>query len=328
MSQVPFHGMIQEEIVSPVLECRGRRKDVKDMSEKKENRIFLLLTGFMKRTEQDHIGAYAAQAAYFLIMSFIPFVLFLSACVRYTPLTYATVRRAIMGFVPVNLQEFVLGIVAQVYYKNAAVVPITAILALWSSGKGMQALMNGLNTIYHVQETRNWLINRIYSVFYTFLFIVALIASLLLLVMGNLIQAALVKYVPFLGEIIGRVISARTFLVFVVLFLVFLVLFKAIPNRKATLKSQVPGALLTAIAWSLFSYFFSIYFTFFPNFSNMYGNMTAIIMVMLWLYFCMNLLLYGAEVNAYFEKEFRKAQESVREMLSREREQEEKKEQQ
>ena len=53
--------------------------------------------------------------------------------------------------------------------------------------------------------------------------------------------------------------------------------------------------------------------------------MTAIIMVMLWLYFCMNLLLYGAEVNAYFEKEFRKAQESVREMLSREREREEKK---
>lgn len=294
------------------------------MSEKEDNRIILLLTGFMKRTEQDHIGAYAAQAAYFLIMSFIPFVLFLSTLVRYTPLTYATVRRAIMGFVPVNLQEFVLGIVAQVYYKNAAVVPITAFMALWSSGKGMQALMNGLNTIYHVRETRNWLVNRIYSVFYTFLFVLALIASLLLLVMGNVIQASIARYVPFLGEVIGRIISARTFLVFVVLFFIFLVLYKAIPNRKATLKSQVPGALLTAIAWSLFSYFFSLYFAFFPNFSNMYGNMTAIIMVMLWLYFCMNLLLYGAEVNAYFEKEFRKAQESVREMLSREKEQAEK----
>ena len=34
-------------------------------------------------------------------------------------------------------------------------------------------------------------------------------------------------------------------------------------------------------------------------------------MVMLWLYVCMNLLLYGAEINAYFEKEFRQAQMSL-----------------
>ncbi|MFR7952769.1 MAG: YhjD/YihY/BrkB family envelope integrity protein [Ruminococcus sp.] len=43
----------------------------------------------------------------------------------------------------------------------------------------------------------------------------------------------------------------------------------------------------------------------------MYGSLTALIMVMLWLYICMNLLLYGAEINAYFEKQFRMAQASI-----------------
>lgn len=43
----------------------------------------------------------------------------------------------------------------------------------------------------------------------------------------------------------------------------------------------------------------------------MYGSLSALIMVMLWLYVCMNLLLYGAEINAYFEKEFRQAQMSL-----------------
>ncbi len=47
-----------------------------------------ILLGFVKRMQEDHIGAYAAQAAYFLIMSFIPFVLVLTALVQYTPLTY------------------------------------------------------------------------------------------------------------------------------------------------------------------------------------------------------------------------------------------------
>ena len=49
----------------------------------------------------------------------------------------------------------------------------------------------------------------------------------------------------------------------------------------------------------------------------MYGSLTALIMVMLWLYVCMNLILYGAEINAYFENEFRKAQKSVKTLLTK-----------
>ena len=235
----------------------------------------------------------------------------LTALVQYTPLTYRMLRQAILGFVPLNLQDFVLKIIAEVFTKSAAVVPISGLFALWSSGKGMQSLIAGLNVIYHVKETRNWLTNRLYSMLYMFLFVLAIIISLLLLVMGNRIHAALVIHAPLLGKMLGRLLSAKTFLVFVVLFLVFLVLYRYLPNRKASLKSQVPGAFIIAVAWSLFSYFFSLYFTFFPNFSNMYGSLSALIMVMLWLYVCMNLLLYGAEINAYFEKEFRQAQMSL-----------------
>lgn len=270
-----------------------------------------LILGFIKRMQDDHIGAYAAQAAYFLIMSFIPFVLVLTALVQYTPLTYRMLRQAIIGFVPLNLQDFVLKIIAEVFTKSAAVVPISAIFALWSSGKGMQSLIAGLNVIYHVKETRNWLSNRLYSVLYMFLFVIAIIISLLLLVMGNRIHVILSMHAPILGKMLGKALGAKTFLVFMVLFLVFLVLYRYLPNRKATIKSQIPGAFIIAVAWSMFSYFFSLYFTFFPNFSNMYGSLSALIMVMLWLYVCMNLLLYGAEINAYFENQFRRAQVSV-----------------
>ena len=259
------------------------------MEKKNDKGALHLALGFMERMRKDHVSAYAAQAAYFLIMSFIPFVLFLTAIVQYTPLTYREVRQAIMSVVPENLQGFVLNIVAEVFSKSAAVLPLSALVALWSSGKGMQALINGLNTIYHVKETRNWLVNRIYSMFYMFLFVLALIASLLLLVMGNRIHVLISGYVPFLG------------------------------NRRASLKSQVPGAFLTAVAWSVFSYLFSLYFTFFPDFSIMYGSLSTLILVMVWLYFCMNLLLYGAEINAYFESQFRQAKLSFWQLIARKR---------
>ena len=289
------------------------------MEKKNDKGALHLALGFMERMRKDHVSAYAAQAAYFLIMSFIPFVLFLTAIVQYTPLTYREVRQAIMSVVPENLQGFVLNIVAEVFSKSAAVLPLSALVALWSSGKGMQALINGLNTIYHVKETRNWLVNRIYSMFYMFLFVLALIASLLLLVMGNRIDVLISGYVPFLGNMIGRILGAKTFLVFVMLFFVFLVLYRYLPNRRASLKSQVPGAFLTAVAWSVFSYLFSLYFTFFPDFSIMYGSLSTLILVMVWLYFCMNLLLYGAEINAYFESQFRQAKLSFWQLIARKR---------
>ena len=229
------------------------------MDKKKEKQsVVQLIRGFMQRANGDHVGAYAAQAAYFLIMSFIPFILFLTTMIRYTPLTYNMVSEAIRAFVPHNIQNFVLTIVSEVYGRSTAVVPISAIMALWSAGKAMQSLTNGLNTIYHVKETRNWLMTRLYAVVYTFMFSVAIIASLLLLVLGNQIQAMALKYIPFVGKIIGKVIGARTALVFAGLFLIFLILYKMLPNRKATFKSQVPGAVLIAAGWSLFSYFFSL----------------------------------------------------------------------
>lgn len=286
------------------------------MDEEKKNVIQLML-GFVRRANGDHVSAYAAQAAYFLIMSFIPFILFLTTLIRYTPLSYNVVRDAIIGFVPGNLQTFVLSIVVEVYKRSTAIVPLSALMALWASGKGMQAITNGLNTIYHVKETRNWLMTRIYSVFYMLLFVLAIIVTLLVLVLGNRIQVAAQRTIPILGRLLAKVIGARTLLVFAVLFAVFLVLYKVLPNRKATFKSQLPGAFMIAVAWMIFSYGFSLYFEFFPNFGNMYGSLTALIMVMLWLYVCMNLLLYGAEINACFENEFRKAQRSVKTLLAK-----------
>ena len=117
------------------------------MDEEKKNIIQLML-GFVRRANGDHVSAYAAQAAYFLIMSFIPFILFLTTLIRYTPLSYNVVRDAIIGFVPGNLQTFVLSIVVEVYKRSTAIVPLSALMALWASGKGMQAITNGLNTIY------------------------------------------------------------------------------------------------------------------------------------------------------------------------------------
>ena len=78
-----------------------------------------------------------------------------------------------------------------------------------------------------------------------------------------------------------------------------------LPNRKADLRSQLPGSILCALAWSVFSFGLSVYVDYFNGFS-MYGSLTTIALLMLWLYFCMYILMICAELNDVYEEHWAK----------------------
>lgn len=276
------------------------------------------IQGFMNRLNEDHVGAYAAQAAYFILLSFIPILLLLMTLVKYTFISEQMVSDTLMQIVPVEFKNLVSEIIAEVYNNSSAAAPISAVVTLWSAGKGVNALTNGFNSVYHVDETRNYITGRIRSALYTLVFIASVIASLVLMVFGNTIQKTLVQYHPMLAQVTSFILGMRTMIMIVVLMLVFLLLYKFIPNRKASFRSQLPGAMISSVAWAIFSLGFSLYLDIFPGFTNMYGSLTTIILVMLWMYFCMYIILIGAEINAYFEDKLRKLHDAARQKIRQE----------
>ncbi|MFR8249879.1 MAG: hypothetical protein ACLVAT_12925 [Lachnospiraceae bacterium] len=48
----------------------------------------------------------------------------------------------------------------------------------------------------------------------------------------------------------------------------------------------------------------------------MYGSLTTIILVLLWLYFCMYIVLIRAEINAYFEERLRRLHQMASEAFA------------
>lgn len=272
---------------------------------KRDNNVFGVIRGFLKRFNEDHVGAYAAQSAYFILLSFIPFVLLLVTLVQYTPLTQEIVTDALVGLVPTEFSSFIKGIVSEVFGKSPAFVPLSAVIALWSAGKGINSLTNGLNCIYRVEETRGYVINRLRSTLYTLIFVLAVALTLILLVFGNQIQAGIAAKFPMIAKVTSFIIGMRTFITLAMLCAVFLLIYKFVPNRRASFKSQFPGAIVSSVAWSIFSLAFSIYIDFAPGTVNMYGSLTTLVLIMLWLYFCMWIVLIGAEINSYFEDKLR-----------------------
>ena len=257
-----------------------------------------MIFGFVDAMQDDHVGAYAAQSAYFIMLSFFPFTILLVTLIQYTSITAQDVYHAAQMVFPESMDNFILGLIEEVYSKTALTVSLSAIVTAWSAGKGFLALMRGMNTIYNLwKRGAITSVLRLRSALYTVAFVVAVILSLVVLVFGISLHEAAVQYVPFLAVITGVIVRFKGILAIGFLSVVFVILYRFVPNRRARLISQAPGGIFSAVCWYLFSIGFSVYVEYSPGLSNMYGSLTTIVLVMLWLYFCMYIILIGAEIN-------------------------------
>ena len=271
----------------------------------KFNRIKGYALRVMDVVSSHHTGAYAAQAAYFFVLSMIPIILLLLTMVQFTSLTKDYIMNAVLQAFPTTVEGLIESIVDQVYSQSGTIIPITVLVALWSAGRGVLSITNGLNCVYESRETRNYVYLRIRASLYTVIFLVAIILSLALSVFGNRIAIMLNQHFPVLVRLIDTVIRSRTLITLGILTLFWDMVYKYLPNRKnigkTTMKKQLPGAIFTACAWQVISFIFSIYLDIFTGFTTMYGSLTMIL-IMLWLYMCMYVILLGGEVNALLQR--------------------------
>jgi len=249
-----------------------------------------------------HVGAYAAQTAYFLMLSMIPIILLLLTMIKYTPVTKADVMTAVIQVFPSSVDSLITSIVNQVYNQSMGVVPLTIVVTLWSAGKGVLALTTGLNCVYKCNETRNYVILRIRATVYTVMIIMVVIFLLVLAVFGNSLNIFIGRHVPLMAEIADRMLELRSIITPIVMIIFSLIIYKFLPNRKCKFWSQIPGAVFATIGWMIISWIFSVYVDIFTGFSSMYGSLTTIVLIMLWMYFCMYSTLLGGEVNMRLEK--------------------------
>lgn len=256
------------------------------------------IRSFTAKLRDDSISAFAAQAAFFIILSFFPFAMFLLTLLNYLPVSVEDLQAFILNILPETVTSVLDTILEELFIKTSkAVLSITVLAALWSASRGMLSLVRGLNAVYGHKETRNYFLIRGVSMLYTLVFAALLIVTLLLLVFGNQLYHFIIAKLPILGEAALIVMSLRFLVAMAILTLFFLLMYLVIPNRKSRLLYELPGAILTAGGWLGFSYLFSIYIDHMSNFSYTYGSLTVLAICMLWLYFCMYILFIGAEVN-------------------------------
>ena len=225
--------------------------------------------------------------------------------IKYLPMEEEILLGRIASVFPTGTQGIISAFITESYDKSGtALVSVTAIMTLWAASIGVFSLMHGLNHVYSAKETRNFIVVRIVSMFYTLLILALFIVCLILFVFGNNLTVWLAKFIPWLFELSPVVRAIKLLAGVVVLTLIFFGMFMIIPNRKAKVRTQLPGAFLAAVGWIGASSIFSAYITSAADFSYLYGSLSIIVFFMLWLFICIYILYIGAEINKYLEDKY------------------------
>ena len=139
---------------------------------------------------------------------------------------------------------------------------------------------------------------QIKSLIFTVFFVLAIILVLVMSVFGGTILNVMRDKYDISNNILN-IFQISKIGLYVFIFLILLLIYKYVPGHKQKLKKQIPGAIIGTLGWHLISYRFSIYLKTFEGFSVMYGSLTTIVLSMMWVYFCMYIVLIGAEINNF-----------------------------
>lgn len=253
----------------------------------------LVVTAFF-----DKVTVYAAQACYFVIVSAIPFLCLIISIASY--LIPANIYTVVDTYkMPPEIESMVRFVLEQLFAtQKVSLLSLSAIFAVWTASRGCDALRAGIENVYGVPASKKIFKQQALSIANTFVLILVIMINIVFILFGKLIAKAL-----HLVAIYELVMSLGGIILFIVMCWVFGLIYSSTAKHskdekiRTSTKHHLPGAVFSTVGWMMFSKLYSLYIRFFPSASAIYGSLTAVLLIMLWLYVCIIILLLGAEIN-------------------------------
>lgn len=251
------------------------------------------------RYKDDNISGLSAQITYYLILSFFPFLIFLLNTLSFTPISTADVIENIVKFLPQEASNLILGIINETLgARSITLLSVGMLATIWSSSKGISAMIKGLNKAYNFKENRPiWKI-KVMGILFTVGLAIIIVFTFLLLVFGQFVSDYLYNYfgstkiLYFSWKIIQYIIPL------VSMIMVFSIFYKFSPNHNQKLSEVIFGSIFTTLGWLCTSLAFSFYVNNFRSYSKIYGSIGGMIALLVWLYISSTIILVGGEINA------------------------------
>ncbi len=255
------------------------------------------------------VGRAAAELAYFLILTFFPIIICISAFVDMLHLDMASLLDQAANFLPGGVVVIFREYLNYIHTNQSTAMLLSgAFLAVLFASAAVRGLMNIMHEIYG-RATFRGLWQLVASVLFSILLVATIYLSMAVVVTGNWFFHSLGQLLKLddLVERFGTWQWVKYLLLLGMVFLFILLLYRFAAPLDRPRPPVVPGAMAAAVALAIASMIFSALMSGSTQYSLIYGSLASVVIMLVWLYLCGNILILGNVVNYVIYKHRKEA---------------------
>ena len=263
-----------------------------------------LLKRTARETQNDNGVGLAAQLAYYSFLALFPALLFMLALVGLFPVSDLPGRLAgyLASVAPPEVATIIRDQLAQLWQSpHGGLLTFGFIAALWSSSAALVALIDTLDRVYDVEDSRPWWKQRLTAILLTLGLAVFIIASATLVLAGPELAQLVADRVG-LGtafEWTWRIVQWPV--VFALVASGIGLVYHFAPDVEQDFVWLTPGSVTATLLWLAASLGFRLYVVNFGAYNQTYGAIGAVMVLLVWLYLSALAVIVGGELNAEIE---------------------------
>lgn len=255
---------------------------------------FKKLFKILKRNE---MGILPGQLAFSLVLSFFPLLSLVGIICSFFSLSLTDMLDFLLEVLPTDVYNLLrTSLEAQINGINVFYIILGIVLA----SNGLRSVIGSCNTLYNIKNG-NELFRWAKAIFLTVILMFFIMTVLLILAFGDTIF----KFIMGLFE--KNIFVDKIYFVFklgkwpIAIFIIYnlvKMIYILAPDRKVTNKFAKRGALFATVGWVIVTGIYSFYANNIANYNLFYGNISNIIILMMWIYIISYIFVIGIGINA------------------------------
>jgi membrane protein len=266
----------------------------------------LFLRRLQRELGYDDAMGMAAQIAFYMMLGLFPFLIFLLSLISYLPVGERLSTQALAmleeSLPPEAYEAVAINVTGLIQGRSEGLLGLGLLASLWSASMGVGALITTINRAYNLRPRRSIATQKVLAIVLTLVLTAIWLLSVSIVIFGPSATHAFLRWLGLAGDAGSVWITLRLPLAFVLNLAALAILYYYAPEARQRFRWILPGAVTAAVLWLGTSSLFRLFVRNFSSYNKFYGSLTAVIILMIWLWISGLIFLLGAEINALMER--------------------------
>lgn len=236
--------------------------------------------------------------AFFFVLSLIPLIIILIYILSFFNISLNLLIDLIEKFVPLEVSEVLVTFISGKGFDSS--IGVFNLVAILAASNGMYAITSASDILYGAKENqelskriKSFILLCIIVTLFVFLLVVPIFGNQILgLIQNNNLLSYLMDEIIFTFNIIKWPLS------FLMIYFNIKLIYTIAPSIRIKSEHTSIGAFFTTILWIIVTSIFGYYLKYFARYDVLYGNLSSIIILMMWMYLLAYVFVLGMAINA------------------------------